>query len=136
MENKRHHLEMIQSVITRMSQNSFTLKGWSVTLVAGVFALLEKNIDKMYFLIIYVPIILFWFLDSYYLRQERLYRNLYNKVRLKEEKEIDFNMDISSQGVKNEDTAPCKCFFSKTELWFYLTLGIISLIIFMVAQYL
>ncbi|WP_373482985.1 hypothetical protein [Acetobacterium sp.] len=41
MENKTKHLEMIQSVISRMAGNSFTLKGWAVTLIAGIFALSE-----------------------------------------------------------------------------------------------
>ena len=35
MENKIKYLEMIQSVINRMANNSFCLKGWTVTLVSG-----------------------------------------------------------------------------------------------------
>ena len=54
MENKRHHLDIIQSAIQRMASNSFALKGWAVTLVAGIFALSSKDADKMYFLITYV----------------------------------------------------------------------------------
>ena len=38
MENKLKHLQMIQGIINRMASNSFALKGWSVTLVAGIFA--------------------------------------------------------------------------------------------------
>ena len=40
----------------------------------------EKDTDKMYFLVAYIPIIIFWLLDSYYLLQERLYRELYQKI--------------------------------------------------------
>ena len=36
---KLKHLEFIQGIITRMANNSFMLKGWAVTLVAGIFAL-------------------------------------------------------------------------------------------------
>lgn len=32
-----------------MASNSFALKGWTVTLVAGIFALASKDADKMYF---------------------------------------------------------------------------------------
>lgn len=78
MEKKLKHLEMIQAVINRMANNSFMLKGWTVTLVAGIFALASKDADKMYFLIAYIPLIIFWGLDSYYLLQERLYRSLYD----------------------------------------------------------
>lgn len=60
MEKKLKHLEMIQAVINRMANNSFMLKGWTVTLVAGIFALASKDADKMYFLIAYIPLIIFW----------------------------------------------------------------------------
>ena len=81
MENKLKHLEMVQSVINRMANNSFMLKGWAVTLVAGIFVLAGKDTDKLYFLVAYIQVIVFWGLDSYYLLQERLYRGLYEKVR-------------------------------------------------------
>ena len=48
MENKLKHLEMIQGIINRMASNSFALKGWSVTLVAGIFALSSKDAKKLY----------------------------------------------------------------------------------------
>lgn len=35
-DHKVSHLEMIQGVINRMAGNSFALKGWAVTLVAGI----------------------------------------------------------------------------------------------------
>jgi len=37
------HLEMIQAVVARLAQNSFALKGWSVTLVAACLALGAKE---------------------------------------------------------------------------------------------
>lgn len=76
-DHKVSHLEMIQGVINRMAGNSFALKGWAVTLVAGIFALSSKDADRTYFIVAYIPIIVFWFLDSYYLLQERLFRSLY-----------------------------------------------------------
>ena len=44
-ENKLKHLELIQGIINRMASNSFALKGWAVTLVAGIFALASKDTD-------------------------------------------------------------------------------------------
>ena len=38
-EARVQHLELIQGVIGRMGQNSFLLKGWSVTLVTALIAL-------------------------------------------------------------------------------------------------
>ena len=43
MENKIKHLEMLQNTITRMSGNSFLLKGWTVTLMTGIFVLSDKD---------------------------------------------------------------------------------------------
>ncbi len=119
-------LEMIQGIINRMGSNSFALKGWAVTLVAGIFALASNDTDKRYFLMVYIPIILFWFLDSYYLQLERKYIKLYNDVRVLKDKEFDFDMDISKVHSKNKDTEYLYCLFSKTELLFYLPLALLS----------
>ena len=133
MDNKLSHMSMIQDVVKRMASNSFMLKGWAVTLVAGVFALASKDVDKRYFLIAYVPIIAFWGLDSYYLLQGRLFRAIYEKVRNVESKNIDFNMKLSNMEIKelnllnkNKYTLS-KCIFSKTEIVFYLPLAILTL---------
>lgn len=125
MENKIKHLELIQGIINRIASNSFMLKGWAVTLVAGVFALAGKDTDKMYFLVAYVPIIVFWLLDSYYLLQERLYISLYNKVRETEEDEIDFSLAATKEKFGNSYNCFCSTLFSKTELWFYLPLALV-----------
>ena len=115
MENKLRHLEMIQEIINRMATNSFALKGWAVTLVAGIFALASKDTDKMYFLIAYVPVLVFWGLDSYYLMQERLYRALYDKTRRLDDTEIDFSMKATPAEFGGEKNSYCSCVLSKTE---------------------
>lgn len=120
------HLEMIQGVINRMASNSFLLKGWAVTLVAGIFALSSKDADKLYFLIAYIPILVFWGLDACYLLQERLYRKLYDKICLLQEQSVDFYMDASVPESSNEKYSFWNCVFSKTELGFYLPLAILS----------
>lgn len=125
MENKLKHLEMVQSVINRMANNSFMLKGWAVTLVAGIFVLAGKDTDKLYFLVAYIPVIVFWGLDSYYLLQERLYRGLYEKVRLSEESEIDFSLRVTKEEFGNEKNKFIFCVVSITELWFYFPLALV-----------
>lgn len=57
--NKHKHLEFIQTSINRMSGNLFLLKGWSVTLVAALFALAAKDTNKAYILIAYFPLLIF-----------------------------------------------------------------------------
>ena len=126
MENKHKHLDYIQGVINRMAGNSFALKGWAVTLIAGIFVLAGKDTDKMYFLVAYIPIIVFWGLDAFYLLQERLYRSLYNKVRNMKENEIDFSMNVCLDEFKTDKNTWCNCMLSKTEVWFYLPLALVS----------
>ncbi|NLA26050.1 MAG: hypothetical protein GX878_01495 [Firmicutes bacterium] len=126
---------MIQVIINRMAANSFMLKGWAVTLVAAIFALAGKNADQVYFLAAYIPVVVFWGLDSYYLLQERLYRSLYEKVRKIEDAEIDFSMQATTE-LDRKKNSYRSCVFSKTELWFYLPLALVSTGIIVIASYL
>ena len=124
-ENKIRHLEMIQGVINRMGNNSFMLKGWAVTLIAGIFALAAKDTDKLYFLVAYIPVIIFWILDAYYLLQERLYVALYKKVCLIDEQNIDFSLVATQDEFGDDKNCFWSCFCSKTELVFYLPLALV-----------
>ena len=73
MESKLKILELIQGIVNRMSSNSFTLKGWAVTLVAAIFVLSSDDVDKEYFvLLVLIPILMFWILDAYYLMKETI----------------------------------------------------------------
>jgi hypothetical protein len=125
VDNKIKHLELVQDIINRMSSNSFMLKGWAVTLVAGIFALSSKDADKMYFLVAYIPVLVFWGLDAYYLLQERLYRSLYDKIRQTEEDKIDFSLKATTEEFNSDNNCYSKCLFSKTEIWFYFPLVIV-----------
>lgn len=93
MEHKIKHLEFIQGIINRLSSNSFLLKGWSVVLVSALFALSAKDADSAFVFLAYIPTLIFWGLDGYYLWQERIYRKLYDCVRQKNDDDIDFSMD-------------------------------------------
>ena len=75
------HLELIQAVIARMANHSFLLKGWTVTLAAALIALAAKESSRTYAIVALGPALVFWGLDAYYLRRERLFRALYDDVR-------------------------------------------------------
>jgi len=128
MENKRQHLEMIQGVINRMAGNLFFLKGWAITLIAALFALSAKDTNPKYIFIAYFPILIFWILDGYFLSQERLFRDLYDDVRKRDEKDIDFSMDTREYR-KKERNSWIRSMFSPTLLWFYLSLIFVMLFI-------
>jgi len=95
MEAKLKHLEFAQNIITRMATNSFWVKGWSVTLVSAILALAVKGGNAGVVPVALLPVIVFWFLDAYFLRQERLYRKLYDFIRLEGAEEVDFSLDAS-----------------------------------------
>ena len=107
------HLEAIQGVINRMAQNSFALKGWSVTLVSALFALAAAKSNPGFVLLAYVPACIFWILDGYFLRQERLFRALYDSVRVKE--------TIEPKDFFSMDTRP---FIATTDSWLCVTLSL------------
>jgi hypothetical protein len=75
------HLEFIQSVITRLATDSFLMKGWALTVAGALFGFAAKGTDWKIALVGLMPVAAFWGLDAYFLRQERLYRILYDHVR-------------------------------------------------------
>lgn len=117
MDKTIAHLGFIQGVISRMGTNSFLLKGWSVTLVAAIFALSAKDANFKFVLIAYFPVIVFWVLDSYFLHQERLFRKLYEGVASGKIPSDQFTMDTT---IVRDDVSPMSCIaFSKTLLSFH-----------------
>ncbi len=128
-ENKRKHLELLQSVINRLASNSFMIKGWAVTLVAAVFglAIASSNKNLNIFGIALIPVLPFWILDSYFLWQERLYRGLYIKVSKKDETEIDFDMNATI--FKGGTNTFLSSLVSFTLSVFYLSLIIIVILV-------
>ena len=124
--NKLAHLQMIQGVVNRLSHDSFLLKGWSVLLVSALFALSAKDSAVFFVYLAYLPALMFWGLDGYFLRQERLFRKLYGYVSGLAEDEIDFSMDRSE--VSKEVAGWEGVVLSKTIVAFHGTI-IISIIV-------
>jgi len=134
MEKQVKHLEMIQAVIERMGNYSFLIKGWSVTLVAAIFALTSRDIPKMFVLLAFFPALVFWILDGFYLWQERLFRSLYDHVRRLNENQIDFSMDTSPVSKEKVYGKPNTCFraiFSRSVFPFHAGV-IIAIIAFII----
>lgn len=130
-DEKMKHLEMIQNIITRMANNSFLLKGWVVTLLAGIFALSWNQDGFLHYLLVYIPVFMFWFLDAYYLKQERLYRGLYDQVRQMNNASISFSM-VPPLISTNNSYSYMNVLFSKTEAGFYIPLMLLITIIIVV----
>jgi len=124
-ESRIRYLEAIQRVIDRLSTTSFILKGWAVSLVAGLMALAASGTNKDYVLIAYIPIAVFWFLDAYFLMMERQYRDLF-----KENADLSEKLEYFSIKRQNGDIdLYTRAFFSITMLLTYIPLIAATVII-------
>lgn len=65
-------MEFCQDIIKRMADNSFRLKQW-FTLTIIAFATLQLD-NLLYIVLLFI----FPYLDAYYLKQERIFREIYN----------------------------------------------------------
>lgn len=127
------HLTMLQGVITRMGSNSFTLKALAATFGSAAVAVMA-TVDEpspYYAIAAIVPMLIFWMMDAQFLRLERAYRKLYERVRKGEEVEA-YSLDALPF---MENCAPTlRLAFSWSVSWFYfaifLSLGLVALLIF------
>ena len=120
------YFTIIQDVINRMAQNSFSIKAWTVTLIAAIFILTFSIVNTLIFGVLLTITIIFWVLDSYYLKLERVYRRLY-KTKVEE---YNDNQKRKSMKLFDMDYEPFKeleqriprIMVSKTEILFYFSI--------------
>ena len=129
MEAKLKHLEFIQATINRMANNSFLLKGWAITVVSGLLAFGFNNLDCRYIFVSLSVLFFFWVLDGYYLHQEKLFRELYERTAKKKENEIDFS--LKTEKCENGE-GWFGCSFSPTLRMFYGGLLLVHVIIILI----
>lgn len=77
------HMDYIQSVISRLANNSFVMKGWALTLSSTILGFAASQGQTTLALAAVIPALVFWVLDTYYLRQERAFREMFNDVAAK-----------------------------------------------------
>lgn len=118
-------IEIIQDIIKRMAFNSFIIKGWAITLV--VITLLLKGTENQIWLA-FIPLLVFWFLDAYFLWQERLYRKLYDWVVNNRLKTDEYLFDMNAYRFKDKVQSKLRIMFSITLGWFYGSIAILIII--------
>lgn len=114
--------ELIQEVIERQANNSFRIKGWTVTLV--VVALIFRTNDFQLFGA-FIPLIGFWGLDAYFLRQEKQYRLLYDWVRENRPETDDRRFDLDASRFESRVDGVFSTMASPTLLAFYGSIGVL-----------
>ncbi|EPB8167308.1 hypothetical protein ACRTAK_002992 [Clostridium perfringens] len=132
-------IDLIQSCINRMAQNSFIVKGWFISLIAVILTLLPEkfNINYLY-CISFIISFCFWYLDAFFLKTERLYRFKYQWViteRLKNDNYFydlnpyNRNMWYDKNGNIPSEPNIIQVMFSKTLLVIYLPIIILIIIL-------
>lgn len=70
-------LKIIQDVISRKSSHSFLIKGWAISLVFATFLF---NAEDNQILLALFPLIVFWYIDAFFIHETRIYKLLYKWV--------------------------------------------------------
>lgn len=128
------YLELIQKIIERMARNSFQIKAWTATLFAAIIVLTYSIINILIFIVLIFTICMFWALDSYYLRQEKLFRELYNaKVKEFNEKAKNVSQPYSMHvdSYKEDEDSTLRIMFSISEFLYYIAF-LITIIVFLI----
>jgi hypothetical protein len=93
------HLDYIEATIIRMEQNSIACKKWAVSLFVALLIVdafrFSKNMLISASSLARIVMIVFWYLDSHYLRLQRLFRRLYDDVRINDYEEDPYSMDYN-----------------------------------------
>lgn len=135
IEEIHKEIDLIQSCITRMAQNSFMIKGWFVSIYAVILALLPEKVNMFLLCIALVAVnLIFWYLDGFFLRTEKVYRKIYDWVleeRPQNNRELMYQLNSGKFNGKIENVESIwKVMWSKTLRWFYLIPLVIVIIVF------
>ena len=140
VEEIHKEIDLIQACITRMAQNSFMIKGWFVSLYAVILALLPEKVNILLLCSALVAVtLIFWYLDGFFLRTEKVYRKIYDwvlEVRPNNNKELLYQLNPSKYNGKIQETeSVLEVMWSKTLRWFYF-IPLLFVLIVGVANYL
>ena len=120
------YLAILQGVINRLAANSAGCKTWCIALVSATLVIsADKN--PAYAWIAVIPVVLFLFLDSYYLGLEKRFRDRYNefiqKLHTGSAEVDDLFIVTPGRGVRVFSAATGKALISPSVWPFYGLLG-------------
>ncbi len=126
------HLKIVQDVINRMAQTSFLLKGWMITVVVAILGVSLGGASSVLGFLALFPVFVFWGLDAYYLRQERLFRGLYELIRQDTEHVTVPLFSMKTEPCRNAVPGWWATVFSRTEMAMYLSTAAVVLVVSLV----
>jgi len=125
-------LEMVQAIVARLANYGATLKNYCITLVTVVSGFAVTLQKPGIALLALMPIIVFSLLDAQFLRIERRYRSLFNKLT-REEWGVPPAFDISARSAP--EVGYRSAFFSWSIMIFYLPLALAVVVVLLAARY-
>lgn len=128
-ENRFQFLQMIQAVINRMEECSLKIKEWFITIVCAIIVAYVATDKPAMLFGISIASILFWILDSNYLRNEKIFRAMYKDNCIMSKPIDSLGMDIAkykrSKGCRKRDAF----FFSWSTIVLYGSLFLASAVV-------
>lgn len=131
-------IDLIEKDIERMATNSAHVKTWTISLFAAIIALTQKTSlfnPLIVFAILMVLIIMMYLLDVFYLKKEKEFIELYNKVikLLNGSNDVDLLDNILSLSINkfkiDSSKARKEALTSGSVLFVYLPLEILCVVL-------
>ncbi len=120
-----------QSIIRDFKVQSFAIKGFSLTFLGLLIQPYYETPNLSIAVVYIIAITVFWYLDSFYLMMENIYRDIEKKA---EGNEVDENFSLNYK--EHEDCRKrnpiCKYMFSKTILPLYLVQYSLVIVIYII----
>ena len=131
MEERIRHLEAIQGVINRQANSSLAIKFLTGTITAAVIANISNITPSASWWMLAAPGVLpgivFCFLDAMYLRQEQMFRKLYNVAR-RDEFNDPFSMNFVKYGGKPPNLLKVICSWSVGLFYFVNIIAVLAVV--------
>ena len=130
--NRILYLQMIENIIHRMSEISANIKGFAVTVVAGITALSFADVSFVVLAMSFASVLIFLWLDLYYLGLERKYKYLYEQKRRGGIVDFRLNLDLKESEIRKAKATKWQCLTSKSIYYFYVPLILFIVLILVI----
>jgi hypothetical protein len=128
---------MLQDVVTRLAANGSQAKGWAITIAGVILGFTVNSRNETLALLAVITSLCFWGLDAYYLRAERLFRELFARARRNEVELFEMNATGKTFKKSTRETIghPLRAPFRPTLAALYLMLISAAIATYLIVQH-
>lgn len=128
---KEDALDKIQGIIRDFKIQSFAIKGFSLTFLGLLIQPYYEKPKLLIGIVYLVAIIIFWFLDTYYLRMENIYRKIEQEINITD-KNKGITLDYKDYPKLKKEVCYISVALSKTILPIYFIQIILIISIYLI----